>query len=84
MAVNQEYLRIGRILRGLTWEEEALEIDNLIKKLIGQLQDTVKEKKKYLDEFKRFYDEAKEELDDKVNDDKVFFFKKSLIVSTLF
>ena len=84
MAVNQEYLRIGRILRGLTWEEEALEIDNLIKKLIGQLQDTVKEKKKYLDEFKRFYDEAKEDLDDKVNDDKVFFFKKSLIVSTLF
>jgi hypothetical protein len=71
MAVNQEYLRIGRILRGLTWEEEALEIDNLIKELINELQDTVKEKKKYLDEFKRFYDEAKEELDDKVNDDKV-------------
>ena len=62
---------MARIQRGLTWDEEAQEIDNLIKQLISDLQEAVKEKKKYLDEFKRFYDTAKEELDDKINDDKV-------------
>ena len=71
MAVDQEYLRMSRIQRGLTWDEEALEVDKLIKQLIQELQEAVKEKRKHLDEFKRFYDAAKEELDDKINDDKV-------------